>query len=154
MTRESPCKAMKTQCSQKKLWKKRKSLAFHFLALPSFLPQAPGPQNTCVLCLDHQHPLFLHLILGSPVKVKVEIGSLGLVRCCVYLHGLGRWSPRPLAHPRQDGLRPFPRGRRLDCVLRPSLSPTLPSLFRSRPALRNSSPSTLSGGFPFSMKAR
>ena len=71
---------MKTQCSQKKLWKKKKSLAaFHFLALPSFLPQAPGPQNT-VLCLDDQHPLFLDLILESPVKVKVEISSLGLVR--------------------------------------------------------------------------
>ena len=69
---------MKTQCSQKKLWKKKKSLAaFHFLALPSFLPQAPGPQNT-VLCLDDQHPLFLDLILESPVKVKVEKSDLKL----------------------------------------------------------------------------
>ena len=138
----------------KKIMKKKNSLAaFHFLALPSFTPGTRTPEHT-VLCLDDQHPLFLDLILESPVKVKVEISSLGLVRWYVYLQGLSRWSPRPLAHPRQDGLRPFPRGRRLDCVLLPFLSPALPSLIRRCPALRNSAPSTLFGGFPFSRKAR
>ena len=152
-TREKPVQSHEDPVQPKKIIKKKKYLAvFYFLALPSFLPQAPGPQTT--LCLDHQHPLFLHLILESPIKVKVEISSLGLFWWFMYLQGLSRWSPRPLAHPRQDERRPFPRGRRLDCVLLPSLSPALPSLFRRHPALRNSSPSTLFGGFPFSRKAR
>lgn len=104
---------------------------------------APGtwaPEHLCSVSQITNTLCFLHLILGSPVKVKVEIGSLGLVRCCVYLHRpLGRWSPRPLAHPRQDGLRPFHR-ERLDYILRPSLSPTLPSCSGAAQPSRNSTP--------------
>ena len=121
---------------------------------PSLLP-APGTQTPdhTALCLGHPRSLLLHLILGSPAKVKVEVSSLGLV-WRVYRQGLSRWNPWPLAHPTQEGLRTFPRERRAGQCSAALSSPTPPFPDQETLALRNSSPTTLSGGFPFSGRAR
>lgn len=96
------------------------------MALPSFLPLAPRPQAT---------PLRVWVTAPSAPACDFRKSSQGENRGPLCLRGLSRWSPWPLAHPRQEGLRTFPREGRAGQCSTALPTPPLPSLF-TRPRHR------------------